>query len=193
MRVCLTCNAWGEELLCGECRERLTRLAAVRQGNLTVFSGYRHESTARRLVHLLKYHGIVAAAVPLAVAMAECLPADVSALIPVPRAWMRKARFGIDPASELARRIARLMGLPVIAPLRSRLWWPAHAGSNRSSRMAPGFRLVGPIPAGAVLVDDVLTTGVTLLTAGELTRVYRAVTATRACGNGFDRIGAGVG
>jgi predicted amidophosphoribosyltransferase len=70
--------------------------------------------------------------------------------------------------------------VPVLAPLRSRLWWPAHAGNDRSSRPVPRFRLVGSIPEGAMLVDDVLTTGTTLRAAGELTRLSRAVTATRA-------------
>jgi len=180
MQICLTCAHWGPDRLCGKCRGQLVRVGVISDGGLTVFSGYQHQTTARRLVHLLKYQGIVAAARPLAAAMVESIPDDATALAPVPRAWLRRARYGVDPALELAGAMARITGVPLVIALQPRLWWPAHAGSDRVSRAAPRFRLIGGIPRGAVLVDDVLTTGATLRSAAELTGTCRAVTATRA-------------
>ncbi|MGA9596891.1 MAG: phosphoribosyltransferase family protein [Acidimicrobiia bacterium] len=190
MAICLTCSSWSRNPLCVRCRRLLVPVGPVAEHGVEVCSGYRHETVARRLVHLLKYHGIVAAAVPLADAMAHRLPADTAGLIPVPRALVRRSRYGVDPAVELATRVSRITGIPVLTLLRSRLWWPAHAGNDRVSRRTPRFRLVDCAPSGALLVDDVLTTGVTLATAGELVGVRRAVTGTRACVAGFDRIGA---
>ncbi|MGB5188022.1 MAG: hypothetical protein WBO84_12955, partial [Acidimicrobiia bacterium] len=61
-------------------------------------AGYQHEGTARRLVHALKYRAVVAAAGPLADAMAERLPSAATALVPIPRARLRAFRYGVDPA-----------------------------------------------------------------------------------------------
>jgi hypothetical protein len=47
------------------------------------------------------------------------------------------------------------------------------------------------VPADAVLVDGVATTGTTLTTAGALIGVSQAITATRAVGPGFDRMSSG--
>jgi predicted amidophosphoribosyltransferase len=146
---------------------------------------------ARRLTHLLKYHAITAAADLLAHAMAPAVPNGTSALIPVPRALLRRIRHGVDPAIELARRLGAVSGIPVVLALRPQLWWPSHAGRDRASRRSPGFRQVLAVPPGAVLIDDVATTGLTLMTAGELVSIRWAVTATRAIGSSFDRMTTG--
>ena len=149
-------------------------------GNLEVFAAYTHSGTARRLVHRLKYAGIHGAAEVLATAMLEAMPPHVAALVPVPRAIMRRSRYGVDPAVVLARLIGRKAGIPVVGALRSPLWWPANAGTSRARRRAPGFFARRDVPPGSLLVDDVVTTGATLTSAAATTRLYRALTATRA-------------
>lgn len=191
MSLCIVCSKWSGGRLCDDCRSRLVPVPSLVSGGISIASAFRHETVARRLVHLLKYHAVAGAADILALAMVERLPPGADAVIPVPRAWMRRARHGVDPAVELARRLSDLSGIPVVAALRPHLWWPAHAGSDRASRRPPGFRQVQRVPADAVLVDGVATTGTTLTTAGALIGVSQAITATRAVGPGFDRMSSG--
>ncbi|MCP4965298.1 MAG: ComF family protein [bacterium] len=139
-----------------------------------------HESAARRLVHLLKYQGLRMAGEVLGAAMVTLVPPGATTLVPVPRAVVRKMKYGTDPALVLAGVVGAAVDLPVVSALAARLWWPAHAGMDRDSRRSPRFRVVAPAPAGSVLVDDVLTTGATLAAAGQLLGVGQAITATRA-------------
>ncbi len=149
-------------------------------GHLIVYPALVHEGEARSLVHKLKYHGMAAPAGPLAVAMVRRLPRETRALIPVPRTWARRARYGIDPAWELARAMARITGIPAVSCLVAPLWAPALAGRSRGRRAHPQFKMRQPAPPSSVLVDDVITTGVTLKVAAELLAVRWAVTATGA-------------
>ena len=149
---------------------------------IRIHGGLVHESVARRLVHLLKYQGLGAAAEVLAGPMAAILPSDTAALVPVPRAGLRRMRYGCDPAAMLAEAVGVVTGVPVAAVLRAGLWWPAHAGRRRGERHAPRFHLVARVPESSVLVDDVFTTGATLAAASAVTGLRRAVTATRAGG-----------
>jgi hypothetical protein len=130
-----------------------------------VIAAYNHDGPARRLVHALKYRGVTAAAVPFAVELAERIPTSVTALVPVPRAWGRVVRYGIDPASVVAGAVSEMTGLPVVRALRAPLWWRRHAGAIRARRAPIRFtpRLV--IPPGTALVDDVVTTGATAMAA----------------------------
>ena len=72
---CLTCTMPCQEVLCASCRLGLRAAPEVTVGpGLVGVAGFRHEGTARRLVHALKYRAVVAAAGPLADAMAAQLP-----------------------------------------------------------------------------------------------------------------------
>jgi predicted amidophosphoribosyltransferase len=125
--------------------------------------GALHEGAPRRLVHRLKYQSVLAAAEPLAELVAPHIPDWATGLVPVPRSLARRLRYGVDPARQLARRLGRLTGLPVLPVLRAPTWWPRHAGAGHSDRPAVRFRIVSqPVPTH-VLVDDVVTTGSTLL------------------------------
>lgn len=183
MPVCIACSKWGQGPLCSQCRSLLRPATATPLAGFKVASAFAHESVARRLVHLLKYEGIKTAGRILGNSMVLVLPTDAVALVPVPRAVARRMRYGTDPAVHLARVVASTTGLPVLPALRAQMWWPAHAGMDKASRHSPRFRIRNEVPSRSVLVDDVLTTGATLLAAGNLLGVKRALTATRAgCG-----------
>lgn len=128
-------------------------------------AGAEHRGPARRLVHRMKYQGISAAADVLASVMACSVPEGVEALVPVPRATLRRWRYGTDPASMLAMAVARRTGLSVVAGLAPAWWWPRHAGRERRSRATPRFRAVRTPGPGWLLIDDVLTSGNTMLAA----------------------------
>ncbi len=153
-------------------------------------AAFRHEGSARRLVHRLKYRGLEPAAALLAAGMVERVPDVAEALVPVPRARLRRRQLGVDPAVRLAVALGRLTDLPVTAALGAAWWWPRHAGRDRAARRPaagvfgtpgrPSFTSRSPWPQGAVLVDDVLTTGATLVAAAAAGPVAGAVTATAA-------------
>lgn len=149
---------------------------------LGVFSAFVHEGPARRLVHRLKYEGLIEAAILLAGQMSERLPPGTTALVPVPRVRWRRIRFGVDPAAALAEAVSRRTGIPVIGALSAAWFGPVHAGRRRERRAPPRIRRRRSVGAGAVLIDDVVTTGTTLEQAAAVLsgRIDGAVTATAA-------------
>jgi len=153
----------------------------ITPGGVTVVGAFRHGGQARLLVHRLKYQADLGAGRTLAAAMAQRIDADWACLVPVPRASIRKLRYGIDPACWLASAVGRVSGLPVVDALTAGVWWPRHAGAR--ARPPPLFRSrvqAGPM---AVLVDDVATTGATLDRASELVGTCQALVATVAFGS----------
>jgi hypothetical protein len=97
--------------------------------------------------------------------MVSGLPSTASALVPVPRSLARRVAYGIDQAEVLARELSRLTGVEVLDALGAPLWWKRQAGASREDRHAIDFRKRLEVPDGAVLVDDVFTTGATALSA----------------------------
>ena len=175
--MCIGCAARLEWPLCGDCRSSLRDGPRfILDGEVLVRTGYHHHAAARRLVHRLKYDGLQAAAHVLGAAMASLVPSGASALIPVPRAITRRMRFGIDPAHELAAVLAGACKVPVIGALRPSLWWPRLATRVGADRRPARFRAVTKVPPGAVLVDDVVTSGATI-------RAARDALARTQCGD----------
>jgi predicted amidophosphoribosyltransferase len=120
---------------------------------------------AARLVHALKYRGSSPAAAFLARHMVDAIEPGATCLVPVPRTLARRLRFGIDPAVELAGVVAVRTGLPVVRALDAPLWSSRHAGAPRARRTTVAFRRAMPVEGHAVIIDDVVTTGVTAASA----------------------------
>lgn len=172
---------------CDQCPDWPQRLVAAR-------AGAPHVGTARALVHALKYRRVLAAAQPLgrlAVGAARQLrlPAELT-VVPIPLHGARRRERGFNQSQEIARIVARELGLP----LRSR--WLRRvrgdtpsivrsvAGRRRAVRGA--FRASPQVRKRAVLlIDDVLTTGATVGSAARALARKGAgdvfvVTATRS-------------
>jgi predicted amidophosphoribosyltransferase len=151
-------------------------------GSLVVRGAFVHNGLAKRLVHDLKYRGLARPVRALAPAMAANLPTGTTALVPVRRSIVRRLQLGVDPGLELALEVAALSGVPVDRVLDPPLWQARHAGKGRDRRAPVRFAARRPARPGTVIVDDVLTTGATLVAAHRaLGRgVIGAVTATSA-------------
>lgn len=163
MLGCVACGStWGSPL-CVRCVASLAQGPEFgTPGGVLVWAGLRHRGTARILVHRLKYDGLVRAADIMAAAMAPRVPPSATALVPVPRATVRRWSHGIDPARILAAQVSRRTGLPLVEALRPAMWWPRHAARGDAARSRARFRAVATPESGWVLVDDVATSGATL-------------------------------
>ena len=139
----------------------------------------RNDPDTRRLVHDLKYHRRIHLAAELGRLATEALddprlaPALAGRwpLVPVPLHHSRRHRRHFNQALEIARTVARLSGLPVVRALRRGRDTGTQTRLSRSRRLAnlrgafhlslTGRRLVRRAPAGAIVFDDVFTTGAT--------------------------------
>lgn len=149
------------------------------------------DANAREAVHLLKYAGWWRVADPMARLMSRLDPArEPGILVPVPLGGKRARARGYNQAEKLAAALGRHTGLEVMADLlirgRDTPSQTALAPEARRANIADAFECP---PIGGqkriVLVDDVFTTGatlveaaITLLEAGALT--VDAVTFARA-------------
>lgn len=130
-------------------------------GEVRLVAAFAHEGAARHLVHNLKYGGVTSYADLVAALLAPRLPR--APLVPIPRAWSRRLKYGADPAELIAGRLSQLMGVPIIKGLRRPLHRPQRAGGDHSEPV--GRFVARPLPMDLVLVDDVVTTGATILGA----------------------------
>ncbi len=131
-----------------------------------------YAGTAKELVHRFKYRADFAAGRVLAHLLAErvdaALAGGVDLLVPVPLHRWRLAGRGFNQAALLARDSARQLGLPVaVAALRRASNTRTLAGlhpEERSRELRGAFSVRRPEQVAGrriLLVDDVLTTGVT--------------------------------
>ena len=179
-----------DALVCGLCRARWERIAppwCARCGGpvgrdepctacttwppgLTrVRSAVWLDDTSRRVVHHLKYDGWwrVADAMALAMRGLEPLTGRLS-LIPVPLGSRRFRKRGYNQSERIADALARGTGNPVREVLRRVRETPSQTAltpEQRAANVAGAFAATGPLTGHCVLVDDVFTTGATLLAA----------------------------
>lgn len=148
---------------CGRCLARPPPYAATRAAFVYAFP-------AERLVQALKYGGALAHAEFLAGAVAAAVAGgDVEVVVPMPLSPRRQRARGFNQANEIARRVARRLGLPASAALLRTRDAPAQAGMRRRDRLANprGAFVALPEVAGrrVAIVDDVMTTGATMAAA----------------------------
>ncbi len=186
--VCLTCEALGP-VICGECGTKIVPLDGNEdpiQGLDGIYSRGQHEGPLRRGVLRLKFGRKTALARPLAALCAEELRIgtfaawNVDALVPVPIHWTRRLGRGFNQSELLAERLTEELGLPVVRPIR-RTRATGHqiglSGAARRSNLrgafavAPGEDLRGRRLA---IVDDVCTTGTTLVECASVLRAAGA-------------------
>lgn len=181
---CLAALPWNRSA-CARCAlplprpaPRCGRCAGGRPPQASAQAVFLHARPVDLLHRRLKFHGDLAAGRLLGQLLARSLagaprPAALVAL-PLHRARLRQR--GYDQALELARPLARALGLPLLAGRlrRARHSLPQSGLDARARRrnvrgafvVAPG----PPLPAHLALFDDVMTTGATLQEAARALR-----------------------
>ena len=129
-----------------------------------------------RLIQSLNYAGRRALAEPMAEALASAVarpcPALPRAIVPLPLSRSRQRERGFNQAQGIARRVAKMTGLPLTGGRRRTLDGPAQAAlaSNARARTVRHAFAADASLRGATIaiVDDVMTTGSTLAAAARV-------------------------
>jgi ComF family protein len=184
--LCAGCgaHAGATEPLCRACRTELRWLGRepaplAAEAALSIWAPVAYEGPARGVVRALKFRGASAAAPAMAAQMAANAPpgwlAGDAALVPVPLHPARARKRGYNQAALLAGALAERTGLDVSDCLERCGPRGTQVGRDRRQRLAgiPGSIRVAAgreAPGTAVLVDDVITTGATLVACARALR-----------------------
>ena len=200
--VCAVCGAPGDAL-CGVCRAALVpvrppgcgrcghpwpepapRCRACLPGLPPARAGFHYECVAAALVSAMKDRRRRSLADVLAGETAGVLgpPPPGFVLVPVPLSRGRLADRGFDQAHAIADGLAARWDRPLEEVLTRLGDDPPQRGAPRARRLALGaaFRCPGACPPRCCVVDDVHTTGATLVAAAGALRAAgaRSVVAT---------------
>ncbi len=181
--ACSACGAGGSEFLCETCKKALGNLSGRHLKStrtLEVLAPFLYDGPAKNLVVDFKYHGIRGLAKEMAVFMARRIEGlGIAALVPVPLHHARIRERGYSQTRLLADSISRITGIPVVNCLkRNRYTTPQVelSGRERLSNLQNAFAFTGPFsPEPVAIIDDITTTGTTLVEAAEVLPVRRKI------------------
>ncbi len=146
--------------VCGACQRRPPAFART-------VALFHYAPPVDRLIHGLKYHGRLELARILGGLLADALtrrPVHIDLIVPVPLHRARLRARGFNQALELARPVARRLGVPIdyrcVVRARDTAPQATLAPRARRSNVRGAFVARGRLDRLRIaLVDDVLTTG----------------------------------
>ena len=162
--LCARCGApIPPEASCRDCESWPAAVGRVR-------SAVWLDESARRAVHLLKYDGWWRMADAMALPMQALEPvAEDAILVPVPLGARRLAQRGYNQAERLAEALGHVSGCAVggdvLARTRETATQTALTPEARSANVAGAFAARRRIEGRVLVVDDVFTTGATIIAA----------------------------
>lgn len=188
--TCLCCDSALDDDeqngLCPGCLQALGKLGGSFQaetppaGIVSAFAAFPYADQPRRLILMLKFESVRAAALPLAQAMAALPLGESDVLVPVPTTRRRLRQRGFNQAQILAEQLSEIWGMPILPALTRKDEQVAQMKLDAESRrrnLADCMRSDASVCGKRVLlVDDVLTTG---STASEAARALLAAGACR--------------
>ena len=139
---------------------------------------YTRDSSLATLVHDFKYRGFSKLAVTMGRLGAAVLKDsgffnDIDIILPIPIHWTKKRSRGYNQSEMIATGISQLTGIPVGTNLKARKPHRTQTSLTAEQRIANTknvFSVSSPdslVGKRILLVDDICTTGATLLSAGE--------------------------
>ena len=140
---------------------------------------FRKGNTVQQLVHAMKFHSNSDLCIFMGRQMGlELLHSgrfdDIDLLVPVPLHWRRRLQRGYNQSELLCRGISEVMGRPVnkraLVRHRNTHQQSMQASGDREENVRDAFSVRHPDDLQGkhlLLVDDVLTTGATLVSCGE--------------------------
>lgn len=197
-RTCVGCQeseALQGDVLCLDCLVNLPYLQENYQqgntfemhfaGHLPIRHGmalfyYQKQSITQRLIQNFKYQGRLDIARRFAPELAQLIKnspifTPIEAVVPVPMHWLKQRQRGYNQSAVLAQALAHELGVPVINMLGKVAFSRSQTTKDRLGRLSSlrgKYRLtkvdVEWENKHVLLVDDVLTTGATLETCGQL-------------------------
>jgi len=175
--TCPACGARGAAP-CGRCASQLRPAPDLPtpDGLDGLVAPLSYTGVGRELVARLKYRNARAVLPALADAVAALVdPATVDVVTWAPTSAARRRGRGFDQARLLARAVARRLQRPCRS-LLTREPGPAQTGRPRWERVAgPEFAVSRLPPRHVLVVDDVVTTGATMLAAARALKKAGAV------------------
>ena len=154
--------------------ERLSALVPVEQASAFLY--FIPGSGWRELIHRFKYDGAWRLARDMGVWYGHCLADSglydtVDRIVPVPLHWRKRLRRGYNQAEYLAEGIARALRAEVdrhsVRRIRNNPAQALHRHTERWDNVEGIFAVRRPERLHLLPVDDVLTTGATLLSCAE--------------------------
>lgn len=193
--ACLLCGAGARQALCEACLAELPEQvpdeeqlgatdAPELSGALPAFALWRYAEPADRVVLGFKYGGHAGVARLWAARLAPRLP-RIDALLAMPMHRERLAERGENPPEAMAWALRRVLPdhPPLVRTTRTRLT-ARQQGLDRAGRLAnvaDSVRVEGDLRGRRVLlVDDVLTTGASLLALAQAARAAGAASVYAA-------------
>ena len=192
---CFGCKAFGIEI-CSKCRKFWNPHFYLQNiDNLTVYSAIRYSPVARSILLGSKENSLKIADELIVSALLNCLhrlPTQIlrnAVLMPVPGSKRAIRKRGRDFIFELTNELSRRSGVPAIPGIKINRRLLDQSGLNASDRkrnIHEAFEIDGISPKSfkgeILLVDDLVTTGATLLEAKRALNsggipVNRAITA----------------
>jgi len=180
--VCPVCGAAGAAP-CRRCASRLRRAPDLPTptGLDGLVAPLSYTGVGREVVARLKYRNARAVLPALASAIAALVdPATVDVVTWAPTTAARRRERGFDQARLLARAVARRLHRPCRSLLKREPGPPQTGRPKRERVTGPAFTATGRVPPRVLVVDDVVTTGATVLAAATALKTAGADAVTAA-------------